>query len=816
MRGRAHSMLAGWRAAVSPRRLSAAALVCALGAVLVVPVPAGANVFGPISLVSESAPPAVSLHQAQQAEYAHDPAISGSGQYVAFDGSIGGVSGVWRRNLATGEIQQVAGGDAELPSISENGQYISFTTNEGSSLAEITNGLPVVHHKVEAANVYRRDMEVPIPESGHCEPSPQECPFTVVSAPDETAMPLTYEAAGTSLGSAAVGRSAMSANGNEVAFVTTAVSNLVRYPKVEEEEIAKGETPKPHTPALQVAVRYLDIGKTVLVSGRYVEGRTTEEPVFSQEGSTTYGAVFPGGSWKPPGFGPPPPYGQYGKSPPLGASISADGSTAAWMGADIGEQAQMLPSETRSPSYTEPLWRRIAPGSQTSTERITGGSDPTNPACVASGEITLPSSPTPADPCQGPFEVVTGTGGQGSGIWAGGGSEAGDFVPRLSADGYTVAFIAEAPLVSLGENFGRGGLGQESDLYVADMHSDPTRPTREQALTQLTELAGGESAGTANTAPIFDFDISSDGSQVAFTTRRTQFPLGSPAYVTAPAAEPGMDELFDVDLRNHTLTRVTHGYAGGPSEQPHPPVRAGLDPYGESEPGLGALSPSFSADGTMLAFSSTASNLVFGDGNTPGLEQKIGSFDGGDAFVTSRVIFGSTPHPQYVSSAPAPSITPVWDLGVTALSRPDGSVELYVQVPGAGKLRALARGIVLVRSARAVLVRSGRARPATRHSRTSSSRRGHGRASTVATRTVALAGTYPDSEGLLTLTLKLTKPYSALASQRGGLSATVSIAFTAAGRPTLQQSLPVTFERTASAPRRSRRTRAAAHRGSRG
>ena len=80
--------------------------------------------------------------RSQQALYAHDPAISGDGRYVAFDGYFGGRTGVWRRNLGTGEVQPVAVGftvpgseaceqaacDAELPSISANGQLISFTT----------------------------------------------------------------------------------------------------------------------------------------------------------------------------------------------------------------------------------------------------------------------------------------------------------------------------------------------------------------------------------------------------------------------------------------------------------------------------------------------------------------------------------------------------------------------------------------------------------------------------------------------------------------------------------------------------------------
>ena len=39
----------------------------------------------------------------------------------------------------------------------------------------------------------------------------------------------------------------------------------------------------------------------------------------------------------------------------------------------------MLAKEARHARYTEPLWRRIAPGSETPTERVTGGSDPANP-----------------------------------------------------------------------------------------------------------------------------------------------------------------------------------------------------------------------------------------------------------------------------------------------------------------------------------------------------------------------------------------------------------------------------------------------------
>ncbi len=493
------------------------------------------------------------------------------------------------------------------------------------------------------------------------------------------------------------------------------------------------------------------------------------------EGTETHGAVYPGATI--PSFGSPPAYGKYGLAPPTGASISADGSTVAWMGEDIGEQAPLLSGEARSPAYTEPLWRRIEPGSETPTERVTGGSDPQNPACVASGETSLPATPSPSDPCQGPF--ATPEGPTPPGILAGGAGS--DFVPRLSADGYTVAFVSQEPLASLGENFGRGALGQSSDLYVADMHAGLTR---DEALTQLTELTGGGAAGTAS---ISDFDISPAGDEVAFTTRRTQFPLGSPAYVTAPAAEPGMNELFDADLRDSTLTRVSHGYEGGPSEHAHLSKPAGQDPY-ENE-GDGALAPSFSASGNILAFSSTASNLVWGDGNTPPAENG-GTLDGSDAFAVSRVIFGSTPTSQYVSSPPGPSLTPAWSLGVSALSRPNGSVLLYVQAPGSGALRAGAQSAVVVASAR-----GAHAAHRTLHASRARVKE------TVLTRTVATHATETKGAGLATLTLTLAPFYAALARERGGLSATVTVTFTAPGHPTLSAGIPVTFLRKVKPPK---------------
>jgi hypothetical protein len=801
-------------AATTAATLATSLLAVALTASVLAAAPARADVFGPISLVSAGS---VDGAEPQQAEYAHDPAISANGQYVAFDGSIGGVTGVWRRDLASGAIEQVAGGDAQLPSISENGRYISFTTNEGANLSSITDGLPDSAPKLEAVGVYVRDMAVPAGAS--CPPTAaaplEECAFTVVSAPTGSRAPLTYAPSeptlATRTGSAAIGRSAIDAAGDEVAFVTTAISDLT-----------DPQTPsEPKTPALQVAVRYLREDRTRLVSGRYepATGTTTEEPVLGTEKGSivTYGAVYPGNSV---GFGLPPAYGAYGSEPPPGASLSADGTTVAWMGEDIGAQAPLLAGESFAPLYTEPLWRRIAPSSQTPTERVTGGSEPLNPACVASGEAVLPQQPSPADPCQGPFALAEG---QPSGIMANEGE--GLFVPRLSADGYTVAFVSRAPLVALGANFGRGRSGQPTDLYIADMHPGLTR---NQALTPITELAGGEAAGLADTASIADFDISPDGAQVAFTSRRTQFPLGFPAYVSAPAAEAGINEVFDADLADGTLTRVTQGYEGGPGEHPHITLPAGEDPYREADDG--GLSPSFSASGDLLAFSSTAANIVWGDGNTPPLQkEKVAdsSVDGADAFLVERRQFEVLPTPSEISPPPAgPAFALAASLSATAVSLPDGKVRLYVEVPGAGAVRAAASSTVLVHAlaARSRSARNGHGhtarrggRQGARSARIAKATRRHSSArradppAALLTRTVAASTVPIHAPTVVTVTLALAKPYAPLAAQRGGLSATANLTFVAnAGKPVLRQSIAITFLRsvTGRAARHARARRA--------
>jgi hypothetical protein len=714
---------------------------------------ASADVFGPIELASASAQ-AGSPHQ--QAGEAIFPVISGDGRYVAFVGTFAGVPGIWRRDLATGAIEQVAPGDATMPSISANGRYVSFTTNE-QLVSEDTNHSP---------DVYVRDME----------PGEGEPEYTLVSAVNGTEEGATYDFSEkpgeeAEYGSLASARSAISASGSEVVFVTTAESNLLGGPEP--------------TPAKEVLVRDLATQETRLVSAEYepAAGRPAngeDRPVqpFARAAGEQYGAVFLGG--EVPSFRrlqPNPSAPDDGQNVWFGASISADGNAVAWMGQELEKQTQLLPGEqsVQEPSSAEPLWRDIGEGPAAPIRRITGGSDPTNPLCVASGEQSLPGRLSPSDPCAGPFEHYLDE--PGVGLWGAKVGQA-DYVPQLSANGMTVAFLTGARELASGELQFEGAESTD-DLYMADMASGLTRV---QALRRLTAIGGGaldSEEHLEKSSEIVDYAVSPDGSQVAFTTKRTEYPLGSPAFVSAPAAAPGMIELFDVDLADDTLTRVTHGFLGEGERSEELPIEElpGRDPYSDEQ---GAYSPSFSEDGNTLCFASTANNLVYGDGN-----------DAPDAFVVHRVLATAAVVAQYISSPPpSPSIVPPWRLGATAVSLADGSVLVYAEIPGAGSLSASARGSVLVG------VHAKRAKHAggSAHGSRSSQE-----TATLATRTVASRRTSAgaESEGLIAVTLTLAPAYSSLASRAGGLTASVRVTFSAPGHPPLQASLPVTFLRTA-------------------
>jgi hypothetical protein len=699
---------------------------------------ATADVFKPIELVSARPVQLTSGTLSEQAERATESVVSADGRYVAFVGSFGGVSGIWRRNLETGAVEQVAPGgafaqsDARLPSISEEGRYVSFTTTARLAPEDDPNKAP---------DVYVRDMDKPCQTQGgacvacaeHQDAAELEgCPFVLVSAVEDSSEGATYEYAQPteeqSFGSLASGRSAMSADGRYVVFETAAESNLLGGP----------------TPPREILVRDLETDETRLVSSEYDPQTGTDTGVPVPMGERV-GAAYPVLAFRDAQFG--------------GASISADGSTVAWLGQEIGRQVQLLPGEQAAypPTFDEPLWRRIAGGASAPTRRVTGGSEPENPLCVASGESVLGPEPNPLDPCQGPFAPYN----REDVNYVLAASAPLNYVPQLSENGETVAFLASAPVVGSGAQL--FGNETSSDVYVSEMSGSLTRV---QALRRLTET-GTDAANAQQAASIVDLAISPDADQVAFTTRRTDFPLGSPTYVSTTAPQAGIEELFDADLASDTLTRVTHGFTG----ETIPSERSASD-----EEGDGAASPSFSKSGNVLSFSSSADNLVYGDGN-----------DASDAFLVDRVVFtGSTPQ-QYVSGVPAPpAVMPAWRLYAVAEPKASGTVVLYATVPGPGHLSVGATATVPVTF---TVTRAARARARAHRAQ---ARRA------LSTRSVASAAANVPATGgdMQELTLTLAPSYRALAQRAGGLYAAITLRFTAPGHPALSTSLHISFRRT--------------------
>jgi hypothetical protein len=729
------------------RRLAfLASLCCACATVLAYVGVAGADVFESIKLESTRPLQAAEGMTSEQAESASESAVSGNGEYIAFVGRFAGVSGIWRRDVNTGTVEQVAPGEAKLPSISAEGRYVSFTTNARLAPEDDHNNAP---------DVYVRDMDKACATAGgtclpcgeHQDAAEQEgCPFVLVSAVNGSSEGASYTYTDSEVdeeehyGSLASGRSAISAKGNEVVFETAVDSDLLGAP----------------TPAREILVRYLGAKETRLVSSEYDPQTNTDTgiPVPLVDG---YGAAYPLPAFREAEFG--------------GASISADGSTVAWLGQDIARQAKLLPGEQLDylPEKNEPLWRQVEAGPSAPTLRVTGGSEPENPACAASGESEVPEFPSSLDPCHGPFAIFNHL----AEFYL---LDAADvnFVPQLSKNGDSVAFLASAREVGSGEEI--AGADERDDLYVSQMADGVTRI---QALRRLTEIAG-EVGNAEFSAPIIDLAISPDGNQVAFTTQRTLFPLGSLSFVSTIAPKAGIKELFDVDLADDTIARVTHGYAGEavPSEQANEALGIQADE--------GASSPSFTESNDTLSFSSSADNLVYGDGN-----------GASDAFLVAREVFAESVPQQYISSPPSPpTLDPAWRLYATATPQPDGAVVLDVGVPSVGELAASASGAVAVtvgaaRGARAKAHRAARAHTA------------------LLTRTVASAhASVPaTTDGTQQLTLTLAPSYRALAQRPGGLYAQITLRFTSPGHPALSASLHVSFRRIAPASRSARSSR---------
>jgi WD40-like Beta Propeller Repeat len=416
--------------------------------------------------------------------------------------------GIFRFDLQTRALNKVADGNlfaegsnaflrrgAFNPSLSADGRYVAFSTAQGLVPADSNDNV----------DVYRRDMDAPLPAGGVCTgATPPPCPFVLVSARDGGEQPATYAAPGSPAtggnpGASASRGVALSADGQRVAFVTEAASDLPAQPGTE-------------TGPGQILVRDLSSQHTTLVTAARDAGSDlmTNQPA---------GAA-------------------------IGAALSADGSTVAWTGANAAAQTRFLGGENTDPSFFYYLWRRAPFGATETTRRISGLADPDDPTCrqleEANPGMTTVFDATSTGPCYGPLtnrESTTDISGQ---------------LPSLSGDGNTVAFLTAAgtrpePIVGLA-----------LDLFIARM--DPGL-SRKQATTELTQDA--VNGGAALSAPVTSAAVSRDGQFIAITSSRTQFSLPILQQVGEPRAVPGPHELYLIDLGQHTIERAAHSATGG-------------------------------------------------------------------------------------------------------------------------------------------------------------------------------------------------------------------------------------------------------------
>lgn len=524
-----------------------------------------------------------------------DPA----GQYRA--------GGVFRYELADRTLEIVADGD--LFNEADNtflrrGASNPAISADGRYVAFATAQSLVPGDGNENIDVYVRDMEAEAGSPGAYElvSAPDGQGAAAAYGPPPVAMPGSNPGADISRGVS------ISADGSRVAFRTDVASNL-----------PSGGAAS--TPAGQVFVRNLDTDSTTLVT------------VTSAGGEPAGGAI--------------------------GAAISGDGSTVVWTGANAPAQARFLNGEPQESSFYYYLWRRIDDGSTAQTRRITGVSDPDDPACPPS-QVTQ-FDQTTEGPCFGPLTEQESV---RSGIIS--------QVPAVSGDGRKVAFLTGSgprPLAFTGPGL---------DLFLTDMSPGISR---KEGTVELTRDSA--TTDTETSAPISGLSMSQSGRYLTIATSRTQF-TSDALNATGPArAVAGTRELYAVDVEERTIDRVALAYNGD-----------------DSDADVGVAS-SISDDGAHVAFTSFAGNLFFGDAN-----QRP------DAFVATRAPDdGEEPPPP--DDDDDPPLVNDDRLLARAESLGRGRIALSVQVPASGGLKATVEGKVgKQRTKRKLATSSGRAQGA--------------------------------------------------------------------------------------------------------
>ncbi|HTD58813.1 MAG TPA: hypothetical protein VK672_07950, partial [Solirubrobacteraceae bacterium] len=191
-----------------------------------------------------------------------------------------------------------------------------------------------------------------------------------------------------------------------------------------------------------------------------------------------------------------------------------------------------------------------------------------------------------------------------------------------------------------------------------------------------------------------------------------------------------------------------------------------------------------SEGGKTIALASAASNLAYG---------AVGA--GSDVFVTREQRFAPGSGQQSVSPLPdEPLAAPDWKISATVSPSRDGSLLLYVSVPGAGSVSASASAAVPLLPGKTARSAHGG------HSHHVGGQHQHGSAGASSTMIVRIhsqrfahAVATAKQAQVIQLRLSPMQAFRPLVERRGGLYATISIAFRAAGHPQLRDELQASF-----------------------
>jgi Tol biopolymer transport system component len=321
----------------------------------------------------------------------------------------------------------------------------------------------------------------------------------------------------------------------------------------------------------------------------------------------------------------------------IAPAMSADGRYIAY----ASVATNLVPGDTNGVSD---IFRRdVVTGTTTriSVDGLGGqalGGDSTAPAMSADGRyITYSSSATNlvAGDANGISDIflhdtVSGSTTRLSVDTAGQGADGASTDPAISADGLRVAFVSTASDLVAGDSNAR------PDIFVRNLTDGST--ARVNVDDAGSAAAGGDS---------FDVAISADGRYVAFVSAATNLVAGD---------VNGVDDIFLRDTVGGTTTRVSIDSSGsqatgGNSRQPGmspdgrfvvftsaatdlvttdtngnddifvrdtllaTTIRMSVDEIGNEVFGGGSAQPDISADGSLVVFSSAASDIVAGDTN---------------------------------------------------------------------------------------------------------------------------------------------------------------------------------------------------------